>query len=463
MNKIQTPKDKLKKSWESFVKAWKGIVQATVWTTKTIWKTAEWLYHAIDAWDLTIHSKLWKSSNKILDFTKRNILKVLIAGSILTYSWAKIVENTNNRSDNNKTEEVIKLKNKTTDLKEINYKIPTPENLQWKKVWDLYSHYLWYGGVSTEIWDTMTFKPNKILEELYKRKFRRDNTKWFTVAQDFYDNTVSNIDFDLVTPSSLELMTENIKSNINQIKKDFDRDKFWKDKLKWNEQKINLLKKICVNIDEKCLLAYGMTELMPSSNWNLNQEILDFLLKNWWENFVMNLPAVADDYTSFWLYQFTSFAVYDTWNTKEWASIMNSYLPQKDKIPGSVTKLQWNDHHKAAYLFAMYNLYNLVFKADTEMIKALELLISQKDNNDLTQLIAIMHNLPSSGKKFLMERYKLKTNKDYLKTKTHDKNWRKIYDYDINKNDKIDLYESFLTPEASHNYWKKTYYNRNAQ
>lgn len=361
------------------------------------------------------------------------------------------------------TEEVDK-KDKI-DLKDINYEIATPQNLKWRSIWDLYSHYLWYGWISSKVWNTIVFKPNKILKELYKRKFRRDNQKWFTVAQNFYDNTVSKIDFDYVTPSSLELMTENIKSNILEIQKDFDRDKFWKEKLKWNEAKIKLFKNICNKIDEKCLLAYGMTELMPSADWNFNKEVLNFLLTNWWENFVMNLPAIADNYTSFWLYQFTSLAVYDTWNKQEWASKINLYLPKNNKIPASVTKLQWNDHHKAAYLFAMYNLYTLVNNKDEEIIKALELLINQKDNNDLAQLIAIMHNYPANWKIFLHEWYKLNTDKKYLNKK--EGIWVDKYNYDLNNNKKIDLYESFIwkkdTPRNwSHNYWKKTYYNKNS-
>lgn len=462
MNKYNESKNALNKSWEDFKKAWKSLWIATGWTLKTILNTTKWLHNLIDSWDLAIHSKLWKSSNKVVDFTKKNILKILIASSILTYSWNKIYENQKDKKLMD-TEISNDKGNNTIDLKTIEYKIKTPDALQWKKIWDLYSHYLWYNWVSSQIWDTITFKPNKILSELYWRKFNRDNDKWFTVAKDFYENTVNKIDFDIVTPSSLELMKWNIKSSIEDVNKNFGREKFWKEKLKWNSEKIKLFKNICETIDEKCLLAYGMTELMPSKEWNLNKEILDFMLKNWWENFVMNLPAVADDYTSFGLYQFTSFAVYDTWNQQEWASIMNWYIPKELKIPGSVTKLNWNDHHKAAYLFAMYNLYNLVFKADWENVKALNLLISQSDNNDLSQLIAIMHNLPSSGQKFLSERYKLKTDKNYLNKKTHDKKWNKNYEHDINDNWKIDLYESLLTPTASHKYWEKTYYNRVVQ
>jgi len=458
MNK-KNHKDQLEKSWESFKKAWKGIISTVTELSKAIWNTVKWTYHLVDAWDQKLHSKLWKSSNKITDTVKKNIIKILIASSVLYYWWNKVHQHQKDKKIDNK-ELPEHIKDNTINLKDINNEIPTPNSLKWRNVWDLYSHYLWYQWVSKTIWDTIIFKPNEILQELYQRKFNRKNESQFTVAKDFYENTVSKIDFDIVEPSSLELLTKNINSAIKEINNNFDWDKFWNEKLKWNQKKIKLFKNICSKIDKESLLAYGMTELMPSPNWELNKEVLDFLLKIWWEKFVMNLPAVADDYTSFGLYQFTSFAVYDTWDEQRWASIMNLYLPERQKIAWSVTKLKWQDHHKTAYLFAMYNLYTLIFHADWEMMKALEFLTNQSDNNDLTQLIAIMHNLPSSWKIFLLEWYKLKTDEKYLYNKTHNKKWKEIYDYDINKNGKIDLYESFLTPKASHNYWKKTYYNK---
>lgn len=454
-----TPKEQAKKSWEAFLKAWKNIFQTTKWAVKVVWKTAEWLYRLIDAWDLAIHNKWWKSTNKVVDFTKKNIIKIFLAASILTYPWVKACQSIKDKNPN-KIELSQDLEN-IVDLKDVEYKIKTPDSLRWKSVWDLYSHYLWYGWKSVEIWDTIIFKPNQIIDELYQRKFRRRNDRWFTVAKSFYDEVVSKIDFDIVEKSNLELIQENIKSAINEVNQHFDREKFWQEKLKNNTNKIKLFKKLCNKIDEKSLLAYGMTELMGSVNGEFNKDFLNFLLECGWEKFVMNLPAVADNYASHWLYQFTSFAVYDTWDKQEWASIMNLYLKQH-KIPWSVTKLQWQDHHKTAYLFAMYNLYTLVFQADSQMMDALELLINQPDNNDLTQLIAIMHNLPTSGKKFLNEWYKLNTDDTYLYKKTHNSKWKQTYNYDLNWNKKIDLYESFVKPKTSHNYWKKTYYNRNS-
>jgi len=49
--------------------------------------------------------------------------------------------------------------------------------------------------------------------------------------------------------------------------------------LKNNTNKIKLFKKLCNKIDEKSLLAYGMTELMGSVNGEFNKDFLNFLLE----------------------------------------------------------------------------------------------------------------------------------------------------------------------------------------
>lgn len=453
----KTPKSQLKNAWQSFTKAWKNVV-------KSIWHTAKWLYEAIDASDLFISEKMdqrfGESTDKLINFVQKNIIKILLATSPLIYWWHAI---NNKVQDKNKEKIEIKIddENNATllNLKDLDYKIKTPDWLVWRSLWDLYSHYLWYGWKSSKIWDTIIFKPNEILEELYKKKFDLDNNKWFTVAKSHYENTIKNIDFELVEPTNINVMKNKMKESIKLVNQNFDREKFGSEKLKNNTEKTILFKSLCNKIDEKALLSYGMTELMPSSDWKLNQEVLDFMLQNGGEKFVMNIPAIADSYTSFGLYQFTSFAIYDTWKKQEWASIINLYLPGEYRIAWSVTKLAIEDHHKAAYMFAMYNIYSLVFEADSEMMKALNLLLKQNDNNNLTQLIAIMHNLPANWKVFLKEWYKLNSNKKYLDQKQW--NNKEKYNYDINNNGQIDLYEAYVSSKkTSHGYWKKTYYNR---
>jgi len=128
-----TPKEQAKKSWEAFLKAWKNIFQTTKWAVKVVWKTAEWLYRLIDAWDLAIHNKWWKSTNKVVDFTKKNIIKIFLAASILTYPWVKACQSIKDK-DPNKIELSQDLEN-IVDLKDVEYKIKTPDSLRWKSVW----------------------------------------------------------------------------------------------------------------------------------------------------------------------------------------------------------------------------------------------------------------------------------------------------------------------------------------
>ena len=354
---------------------------------------------------------------------------------------------------------------------EKNFKVPVPAELKWKKLNDLYSYYLWFGGDTITLgrkiiinkndtlntWDTIVFKPNDIIKSLYERKFEKI-PEGFEVAKRFYDDSISKMNFDNFQASSIWEYKNDIKNSINQVKDTFDRDSFCNEKLWWDKKKLNLFKDICYNIDENSLLAYSMTELFPSPTWEYNQNILEFMLKNGWKNLIYYLPAVNDDYASFGPYQFTSKAIYDAWGELLWASIMNQYLPKEFKIPGSVIKLEWNDHHRAAYLFAMYNLYILL--KNQKNLEALKLLSKSEYKSDLTQLIAIMHNKPANWDDFLRERYKLKTDKKYLKKMTLDKKGRVKYKYDMNGNWNIDLYESKLSPSTSHRYWKKTYFNR---
>lgn len=78
----KTAKETIKKSWQDFIEAWKNL-----W--KTVWNTTKWIYHAIDAWDKAIWSWIKDRRNKIVNWAKNNILKLLIAWSILTYWWIK--------------------------------------------------------------------------------------------------------------------------------------------------------------------------------------------------------------------------------------------------------------------------------------------------------------------------------------------------------------------------------------
>ncbi|MEI6425793.1 MAG: hypothetical protein WCO66_00400 [Candidatus Absconditabacteria bacterium] len=335
-----------------------------------------------------------------------------------------------------------------------------PQELVDKEIHDLYSYYLGCNGDTTIIGDSVYFQPKEIIDALYARKFSRPNKEHLKVPKYFYTGKVSKIDFTKFTPVTLDEYLESIDQNICLVQEHFDWKSFDTDYYKNDSTRAQLFKNICENIDGTSLLAYSMTELFPNPDGQFNKDFFAFLLKHGGTKFINNLPAIYDDLTSFGPYQFTYLAIYETPERQEGASNMNPYLPKQYQIPGSITKLEGDDHHKAAYLFAMYNIQQLT-KHDNNL-EALKLLAQPEHKNNLTQLIAIMHNMPSYGSGFLQERYKLTTDSEYLYKKTHDEYGKLNRNYDTNNNGKIDLYESKLRPILSHNYGKKTYYNKKA-
>ena len=283
----------------------------------------------------------------------------------------------------------------------------------------------------------------------------------YVVAKQHYDNVVSKINFNDYTPITLPEYEEQIDQTLNKIKNNIDRDGLWKKLLWGDKEKLRTLQDLSDNISPKSLTSYSMTELFPGTDGNFNKNFLNFLLQNGGTQYLEYLPAIYDDYTSFWQYQFTSLAVRETDKGKEGASKVNEFVEKDLRIPWSVSILQGEDHHKAAYLLSINNLSNLLRNWDSTIQNALKKLTKIENQSNLSQLIAIMHNKPINWKKFLEEREKLNTNKTYLEKKQNWKNGK--YNYDTNQNGQIDIYESFVGNkndiEWSHNYWEKTYNN----
>jgi len=193
---------------------------------------------------------------------------------------------------------------------------------------------------------------------------------------------------------SLEAYIEQIDQSINGIKESKD---FWNNVAHikgLNAREAELVESICRSFDGKDLMAYALTELMPSlSDGELNAGVMDFLLKNAGKEYVESIPARYDDKTSFGPYQFTDNAVYHV-EERRGASITNMALPSNQRIPGSVGKLRGDDHHKAAFLFAVDNIANLVKMASR--IGKLDVLnqIWRSKHMELIQIIATAHHGP---------------------------------------------------------------------
>lgn len=140
------------------------------------------------------------------------------------------------------------------------------------------------------------------------------------------------------------------------------------------------------------IVAYGMTEIMPSAEGDLNVKIMEILLRNAGSNYMFTIPALYDRMLSLGFYQFTSYAV--NGGTAQGASKMNRFLPKEAKIPGSVIALRNGEHHRGAYLFALDNLANLAKRTNEKEFAALKQALKQKPG-DIVTFMATAHHAPA--------------------------------------------------------------------
>lgn len=439
MTKKREALDKAKQSWNKIVEwwkeFWKWIYHVVKWISKALWHAIKGGYHLIDAWDKAIWEKItekkkekWENKiSKTRNFFRNNIMKLLIAWSILWYEgteaiqhyrdsdWYKKIHNHNESKWN--SNDVLLIPTEWYDLlkrKPITTKAPlTRWYLGWdlEKSWDLIItdtltlnpaeslHNLWsekirkYGQSTKDIntLDTIDVKSmSKEDIEKFKTRFPIDGTYLFVVKPyiDWNENK-NTMSFDQFITK-----TNNIIKNLKSDTKDYDG---------WlTGHKKDLFDAIRNNITWECIVAYAMTELCENKeNGEFNKQLFNILLQNSGVNYLSKIPAIYDWKTSYGLYQFTEYALHDLpWDVR-WASIVNKSLPNDKKIPWSVIDLNSREHQtKAAYMFALYNLNLAVKKLNDDQAKAL--LDYQKANQEnfrdnITQLIAMCHHRPADA------------------------------------------------------------------
>lgn len=193
---------------------------------------------------------------------------------------------------------------------------------------------------------------------------------------------------------SLEAYTSMVDDVVTEIKAEISWDEVAKLK-KMNAEEIKTAKKVINLIDGSGVLAYSLTELMPSADGELNKNVLAFLLKYAGTRFVYSIPAIADEMTSFGPYQFTSYALRDLPGDRRGASVTNQALPKDIRIPGSVIKLRGEDHHRAAFLFMINNICELVKRgSDKSGWKQLEN-NSPRMREQMIIFSAVAHHMPT--------------------------------------------------------------------
>lgn len=161
-----------------------------------------------------------------------------------------------------------------------------------------------------------------------------------------------------------------------------------------NQERCKLLQSIVGDLQGKDLIAYGMTELLPSADGDLNVKYMDVILRNAGAQFLYYVPALGDRYASIALYQFTFFALREDDEKVEGVSVVNSFVKEGgEKLPGSVVSLSGNQHHTAAFYFAVHNLASFLSRLGQQEVKTL-LAIHHKVQTEMVVLIACAHHAP---------------------------------------------------------------------
>ncbi len=151
-----------------------------------------------------------------------------------------------------------------------------------------------------------------------------------------------------------------------------------------------LLTALLEKIGGKELIAYALTELMPSSDGRSNRAALNFLLQNAGREYVELLPAVNDRFTSFGPFQPTQFALYEV-EERRGASKTNQFLLKKMRIPGSVQELRGDAHFRMAILFVIDNLASIVGMVEDGNLPDAKTVRSA----DLVSIVACAHHQPA--------------------------------------------------------------------
>lgn len=461
-------KDHIQKAKSNVKKAGAWAKEAIKWWGKAIAHGVATWYHVVDAWDKAIWEKIekeqlkkWKKVWKVSSFFRDNILKLLIAWWLVWYWWTEVAQHV--REWKEAQREIQHNEQWIWDSNEIMLvSITQYDILNWKKITTnapLTRRYLWWdleNSWDLIVTDTLALNPAESLHNLWSEKIRK---YWQST------NDISKLDsIDTSNMSSEEIENFRIKYPIdatylfvvkpytdwNEKKETISLQDFIKQTNKIIEDTRNLteaydwwltwVKKdlfdaIRNDIAWECIVAYAMTELCENKeNWEFNKQLFDLLLQNAWVNYLSKVPAIYDWKTSYWLYQFTEYALHDTGNDVRWASIVNKVLPKGSKIPWSVIDLvSRQEQSKAAYMFAIQNLSTAVKKlTDQQAEDLLKYQRSHKEDfrDNITQLIAMCHHMPVDAKalkKWHEDKYKSDIYK-YGKAQTYGKASKNNYE-----------------------------------
>ncbi len=163
--------------------------------------------------------------------------------------------------------------------------------------------------------------------------------------------------------------------------------------LQLNTERCAFVQSLAGKIHSEHLLAYMMTELYALDKKHagqLNAWVLDMQLQHYGREALDLVPAQGDGRTSGGGWQFTPEAVGYDGDGPRPATVVSNY--SSVKIPQSFIDFVRDDHERAAYYFAVYNIARLVRFADAGQYAALKRVVASNQMGEITEFIATSHH-----------------------------------------------------------------------
>jgi hypothetical protein len=277
---------------------------------------------------------------------------------------------------------------KKVDSKEVDMR-----NLKGHKLADLYADLLGVSGVVSKDYYTINF--GEQLQSLWFKKLSR---------KDLTDAVIDNADIPIkrftepLNTMTLAQFVSQANGEVKRVKNKLDFTGVCKE-YRLSNNECQVFRDLASHVRGKDLIAYGMTELLPSAEGELNVKVMEILLQNAGATYLEAIPAIHDKMLSVGLYQFTSLALRHDEDGFVGASRVNKYLPKEDQIPGSVIKLQGSEHHRAAFLFALHNLARLAKSTSVKQFRNLKYVMRDGLGDNLVIYMATAHHLPGPALK----------------------------------------------------------------
>lgn len=246
------------------------------------------------------------------------------------------------------------------------------------------------------------------LEEAWRRKLAIENVSGATKKSyrevldrwHYGDRGVFAIE-DFVAEADQEIQAVHGSIDYRSFCNDWDarvRSAATDNKLYLGRDGCALVQNIAGQLTGRDLIAYGMTELFPLRNGEQNIKLMNILVSEAGSEYLNTIPALGDRYLSFGFYQFTSLAVrYDAdISARGGANKVSLYADREYRVPDSVKLLEREDHHRAAFYFAVYNIANWIRTLNAEDRVTLRR-IYKNNMSVVAKFIAAAHHNPSKA------------------------------------------------------------------